>query len=196
MKLYKYLFEADEEEIPEEDSVKVDVSRKIRLARDSVDDQIDSFLVKFESESALDEDEQLEESFYNHDLKYLLNEQPVLDPEAEAAKKPQGSEETEIETAEKAGRMVIDIDSFTSKVARLIINSDRLLDLQSAIVNRTIDFLENYYDADHVERFKSILEQQYDIDSKVFDRTYEANPAEYDSPQGLGAYDGGSGGGG
>ena len=86
MRIYQLLFEAEKGEIPEKMDDDVRVGKKTKLARDSVDDQIDSLLVKYESESLREEDEEvsLEESFFKKNLKTLLFEQEeALDPAAD-----------------------------------------------------------------------------------------------------------------
>jgi hypothetical protein len=188
MRIYQLLFEAEEEDIPEKNSLSVKATKKLRLSKDSLDDQIDSFLIKFETESVLDEEEQLSESFLNKNLKYLIYEKDDIT----------GSEDKNIEDSEldDMPMMNLNIDSFASKVARLIFNSHNLLDLETAIVNRAIDFLNTYYNEDYAERFIEILDNQFSIEVKSNFRGYDSMPAEHDAPQGLGAYDGGSGGGG
>ena len=199
-KLYNLIFEADVGEIPEISDEDVKAGEKTKLARDSLDDQIDSLLIKYEKECAWETDEDTKVS------KEDLNESPsnmynfifevergeVLDPAAIEAGATAGSEmQTEEEPAEES-EMKIDIDLFSKKVGRLVKNYDKLLKGPTAIVNRAISFLRKNYNEDHVERFKAILEKQLDIIADPDIIEYQ----DEDIPQGLGAYDGGSGGGG
>ena len=85
----------------------------------------------------------------------------------------------------------LDIDQFGSKVARLVMNYQQLLKVETAIVNRAVEFIQKNYDDEHVERLYAILEEQYDIQIDP-DFAEEEDRAR---PLGLGAYDGGSGGG-
>ena len=199
-KLYNLIFEADVGEIPEISDEDVKAGEKTKLARDSLDDQIDSLLIKYEKECAWETDEDTKVS------KEDLNESPsnmynfifevergeVLDPAAIEAGATAGSEmQTEDEPGEES-EMKIDIDLFSKKVGRLVKNYDKLLKGPTAIVNRAISFLRKNYNEDHVERFKAILEKQLDIIADPDIIEYQ----DEDIPQGLGAYDGGSGGGG
>ena len=194
MNIYNLIFEAEKGEIPEKMDDDVRVGKKTKLARDSVDDQIDSLLVKYESESLREEDEEtsLNESFFKKNLKALLYEQEAaLDPAADK-EATTGSEIIDEEEPAEEETPNLDIDQFGSKVARLVMNYQQLLKVETAIVNRAVEFIEKNYDEEHVERLYAILEEQYDIeiDEDFVDEDDRA------IPQGLGAYDGGSGAGG
>ena len=86
-KIYNLLFE-QEESAPQPSNIKDppegNVSYKgnpgARKSKDSVDDQIDSILIKYESESMRekDEDASMNESFHKMNLKYLLMQQVLL----------------------------------------------------------------------------------------------------------------------
>ena len=192
MNMYHYLMEAEKGNIPEIQDDDVKVGKKSRLARDSVDDQIDSLLVKYESESIRDEVDALEESYYKKSLKaFLFEQEEALDPAADS-EATTGSEMIDEEEPAEEEKPNLDIDQFSSKVARLIMNYEQLLKVETAIVNRAGEFLENNYDEEHSERFYAILEEQYDIE---IDADF-AEEEERARPLGLGAYDGGSGGGG
>ena len=189
MNIYRYLLEAEKGSIPEIQDDDVRVGKKTRLARDSVDDQIDSLLIKYENES-IREEETLEESLAKSSLKFLLKEE-VVDPAADA-EATTGSEMQDEDEAGEEEQANLDIDVFSSKVARLIMNYDHLLKIEAVVLNRAVEFLKDNYDAEHAERFYAILEEQYDIEIDEDFIDDEGRPA----PQGLGAYDGGSGGGG
>jgi hypothetical protein len=191
MDIYKLLFEAEKGKFPEKEDDDIRVGKKSRLARDSADDQIDSLLIKYESESIREEDT-LEESLSRQSLKFLLKEQEgAIDPAADA-EATTGSEMQDEDEAGEEEQADLDIDVFSSKVARLIMNYDHLLKIESVILNRAVEFLKDNYDGEHAERFYAILEEQFDIEIDEDFIDDEGRPA----PQGLGAYDGGSGGGG
>jgi hypothetical protein len=193
MNLYRYLFEAEKGEIPEIQDDDVKVGKKTKLARDSVDDQIDSLLIKYESESVREDktdDDNLNESFYKQNLHALLIEQDeALDPASEE-EATTGSEMIDTENPAEESMPNIDIDQFTSKVARLVMNYQQLLKVETAIVNRSVEFISRNYDQEHVERLYAILEEQYDIE--IEEDFIEED--EKSIPLGLGAYDGGTGG--
>ena len=195
MNIYKLLFEAEKGQIPEKMDDDVKVGKKTKLARDSVDDQIDSLLVKYESESLReksDEESSLNESFFKKNLRtFLFEQEEALDPAADE-EATTGSEMIDEEEPANEETPDLDIDQFGSKVARLVMNYQQLLKVETAIVNRAVEFIDKHYDDDHVERLYAILEEQYDIEIEE-DFVDEDGTA---IPQGSGAYDGGSGAGG
>jgi len=196
-KIYNLIFEAEVGEIPEISDEDVKVGGKTKLAKDSLDDQIDSLLIKYEKECTLEDEEKVDKEDLNENPSKLYNlifevEDSALDPAAAEAGATTGSEmQTEDEEGEES-KISIDIDQFAKKVGRLVKNFKQLLKAETAIVNRAIEFLRTNYNEDHVERFKAILEKQLDIISDPDIIEYQDNPP----PQGLGAYDAGSGGGG
>ncbi len=147
---------------------------------DSVDDQIDSYILRFENESIKDSDEEMiMESLRLRTLRFLLEQEAGEDAEAPA---PESNEEPDAEDQEVAGptgsevpkedpqgvapKPPLDIDAFTKKVARLVMNYRDLLRIEPVIVNRAIAFLEkNYGDKgkDYVDRMVDILDSQYDF---------------------------------
>jgi hypothetical protein len=190
--LYKLLLEAEKGDIPEKSDDDVKVGKKTRLARDSVDDQIDSLLIKFESESLRgdSDDKALNESIHKLTLKWLLKEEEALDPAADK-EATTGSEMQDADVAAEEEKPNLDIDIFAAKVARLVMSYQQLLKVETAIVNRAAEFIKNEYDEEHSKRYYAILEEQFDIQ---IDQQFP----DYDSPakpQGLGAYDGGATGG-
>lgn len=180
-KLFNLIFE-NEEEIKDLEEEEVESGNRTRLSKESVDKQIDSILINFESESLIEsEDEEsndINESLSRKSLKYLLEQE-----EAEAL------DIADVEEGEEEKK--IDLDQFASKVARLTKNYETKLDIRTVIANRAKQMLQEAYDKDHVEKFKAILEEEYDITftSRDEDETV-------DIPQGLGAFAGGTGGGG
>ena len=199
MKLYDLIFEKKEEDIEPEKGEGIKVGKKTRLAKDSLDDQIDSLLIKYEMESIIDDEghaDFINETMYDRFMKGIIQEQEgeVLDPAAEKSKKPKGSERQEEDDEGEEKKPNIDIDVFTKKVARLIMNANSLLNVEQAILNRAEKFIKDNYDDDHTERCRTILEKQFDIEADLVFRDFEDNPTEHDAPQGFGAYAGGVGG--
>jgi hypothetical protein len=204
MNLYNLIFEKKEEDTEPEKGEGVKVGKKTRLAKDSLDDQIDSLLIKYEMESIIDDEghsDFINESMYDRFMKGLLKEQEdpkegeVLDPAAKAAGKTKGSERQEEDDEGEERTPNIDIDVFTKKVARLILNADNLLNVEQAILNRAEKFIRTNYNDEHIDRFKTILEKQFDIESDLIFRDFTDSPTEHDAPQGFGAFAGGTGGG-
>ena len=147
---------------------------------DSVDDQIDSYILRFENESIKDsDDEMIMESLRLRMLRFLLEQEEGEDAEAaapEAAAEPDAEEQevsdptgSEVPKEDPQGvapKPPLDIDAFTKKVARLVMNYRDLLRIEPVIVNRAIAFLEKNYGnkgKDYVDRMVDILDSQYDF---------------------------------
>jgi len=191
-KLYKILFEQDEDlgDAPE-GGVDADPEPKARKADDSVDDQIDSLILLYEKRAIRDEEDSLMESLNKASLKYLFEqeEEPVEDePVEEDPVEPTGSEESTAQAAETEPVPDIDIDKFTIKVARLIMNHRQLLDVETAIINRTKNFLNENYGDKFVVRYLDILDEQFGITAQEF----KMNDVE-DAPFAVGANPAGAG---
>lgn len=198
MKLYDLIFEKKEADIEPEKGEGIKVGKKTRLAKDSLDDQIDSLLIKYEMESVIDDEghaDFVNENMYSKFMKDLLVEQEgALDPAAKDAEKTKGSERQEEEDEGEEKMLNIDIDVFTKKVARLIMNAEKLLNVEQAILNRAKKFIRENYNEEHMDRFRTILEKQFDIEADLIFRGFEDDPTENDAPAGMGAYAGGTGG--
>lgn len=150
------------------------IAEATRLAKDSVDDQIDSIIIGFEEASKV-----VEESFWRH----LAEAEDPETPDAEAEKSPEslvvGSDKRNVEDPVDPNRPKIDIDEFTTKVARFIANFDSLLDVKTVIINRTKKFLdETYGDEELGFKFDELLKRDHDIQpSGVSDDVIQAPAA-------------------
>ena len=124
-----------EEEMPGQDLFGLEkMSKKTKQSLDSVDDQLDSYIIRFESESIKDssEDEIMMESLRFLNMRFLL-EAEGDDPEGEAeapASEPVGSDEPKEEPESVDPKPPLDIDAFTKKVARLVMNYKNLLRIE------------------------------------------------------------------
>ena len=188
------LIEQENEDLGDapEGGVRTSESPKARKADDSVDDQIDSLILMYESRAIRDEEDRLNESLKRSSLKYLFEQEEEAGEEAgeEEVSDPVGSEEVTAKPAAKDAVPDLDIDKFTIKVARLLMNYKQLLDVANAIINRAKNFLdENYGDA-FVTRYLDILDEQFGISPQEFETSYNE-----DVPLAVGAYAGGTGGG-
>ena len=192
-KLYKLLFEQQDEDLGEapEGGVSADVEPKARKSDDSVDDQIDSLILLYEKRAIRDEEDKLMESLSKTSLKYLFEQEEEAAAEeepAEAPAEPTGSEAATAPAAESEPVPDIDIDKFTIKVARLIMNHRQLLDVETAIINRTKNFLDENYGDKFVVRYLDILEEQFGITAQEFQMT-----TVEDAPFAIGANPAGAG---
>ena len=192
-KLFKLLFEQQDEDLGDapEGGIQANPEPKARKADDSVDDQIDSLILLYEKRAIRDEEDQLMESLNKTSLRYLFEQEEEAaeeEPAAEEPAEPVGSEEATAPAAESEPVPDLDIDKFTIKVARLIMNHRQLLDVETAIINRTKNFLDENYGDKFVVRYLDILDEQFGISAQEFETT-----AVEDSPYAIGANPAGAG---
>jgi len=174
-----------------------------RLEKDSADDQIDSFIIKFEKDSIKLEDDtdELSESLSRLSLRVLLEQDEEAEDDAAAEptddaadeddaaepQEPAGSEDTEEDVKpETPPKPPLDIDAFTKRVARLAMNYDTLLDIKTVIVNRAMNFLLENYDQVHSDEMRDILDTQFDFD-------LDGGKEDPAAPFAVGAFQGGTG---
>lgn len=186
------LIKEAEEESQEVSSLE-DSKNATRLSKDSVDDQIDSMIIKFESEAMSDPDlDALKESLSTFKMGSILLEQDAeadaaADADADADNEESPEEETpELEPPPESNVPPIDMDSFTKRVARLAMSHEVLLDVKTVVINRAIEFLSENYTQEQIEEFKEILDEQFDFN-------LEGTPEIPEAPIAVGA--GGPGGG-
>jgi hypothetical protein len=150
-------------------------SYKARQSLHSVDDQIDALILRYESLSIRSKDDStLMESLAYKNLKFLLeqDEEEEFEEEEEEFEEesPEGSE---VSTTKKPAASVklpnLDIDQFTLKCLRLILNYKTLLSIEGAVINRIKNFLDENYGDEYVTRFLDTLSSEHGIDLSEFD---------------------------
>ena len=197
-KIFDLLFEKEDKDIDSPEKavhVKSD-ELKARQSLYSVDNQIDALILRYET-SAIREDDNIsldESSLLYNSLKYLFEQEDPLaaiggdeEPEESAGEedsaedseeKISDSENTSVPTGnekikqDKPGKEQIpdlDIDQFTNKAVRLIVNYDKLLRIEEAIINRIKNFLDEHYGDEFVVRFIDTLRDEYGIEITEFD---------------------------
>jgi len=201
-KLYRLLFEQEEKTFndPPEGDVTFKKNTGSRVASDSVDDQIDSLILMYENKSIRDDDEKLFESLFSNSLKVLLEQEEELAEEEPAddtatSDTPSGSEQAgDVPAAEKDIVPDLDIDAFTRRIARLVMNHRNLLRIEDVIINRAKNFLdENYGDA-FVSKYMDDLEMKFGIEISEFPDLEDDDDAPYAigaNPAGAGMSGGG-----
>ena len=136
-----------------------------RLSRDSVDDQIDSFILKFESQSMSEneEDDMISEALSDMSLEtFLIEQEEQEEQEVDiASEKAEKEDETgdadsdsmdrssdmgDVEKVEDLPKPPININEFTKSIARLALNSEALLDIKRVIIMRAQNFLKENFD--------------------------------------------------
>jgi len=89
---------------------------------------------------------------------------------------------------EESDEEKLDIDLFTSKIANFVENYQKILDVQSHIVNSAMEHIsENYDDEETLNKFKEILFDVYDIKLDSMKEDAEAPLAGAAGPAGGGA---------
>ena len=187
-------------------------TKATRLSKKSADDQIDSYILKFENESiGTNTDEVVAESLKQLSLLPMLREQeegeeeedpPEEDVESpgEAAEEaepsdPEGSDTvTEDEPLAVIKKAPINLDVFAKKVARLAINYNAQLDIPTVIVNRAINFLKQNYDDAHARSLIETLNSEHDFNIGLGQASPGQRPAAlcaFGEPEGLPADGGG-----
>lgn len=149
----------EQEEI---EDFKIDqIEPKAHLSGDSVDDQIDSHILLFETRSVEKDEFEVakalqERSMYSFLVEQEENEQTVDKPQDSSALASD-------EPVEELLKPALDVDIFTKNIARLILNYDSLLRIPQVIINRAKNYLSEEYDESHVDRFINILNEQFDV---------------------------------
>tara|TARA_A100001011_G_scaffold397051_1_gene496848 strand:- start:1673 stop:2347 length:675 start_codon:yes stop_codon:yes gene_type:complete len=194
-KIFDLLFEEDGKS--EQLSVQTD-DVKARSTSASVDNQIDSLILKYESSAIRDEVAKVGEklslaeySIVKNSLRYLFEqdegEEDLGDEdlggedlgdeggdaeggEKGAAPDPVGSESMQVDKPGEELTPDLDIDAFTLKTIRLIENYNHLLNMKSTIINRVRNFLDDKYGEKFASRYIEILEKQFGIKTSKFDQ--------------------------
>ena len=183
--ILKMLMEAEEKS---PDMIVKNEKESPRLAKDSADDQIDSYLISFEEraiKASDDDDDVLFESLKNNSLKFLFEQEeevPEEEGDAEPSDSPAGevaedeveppgdSRDIDVEDSEKPKMPSMDVDKFAKSVVRLAKNANKLLDLEEVIINRAKNYLEKEYNDAYVAKFKETLEEQFGYSLEEFER--------------------------
>jgi hypothetical protein len=179
---------------------------KSRKSKHSLDEQIDSLILRYEAKSIREEEDSLMESLSMMSLGYLLREQEEAaaeDPAAADAAVPAdtGMDMTATDTSSPTGSEApaadkpgdqevpdLNIDAFANRMVRLLNNAERLLDFKTVIVNRAKNFLDENYGDQHVSRFINILDEEFGIEAEEFEED-----TKHDDKFAVGAKTGGAG---
>mgnify|MGYP003651150887 FL=1 len=199
-KIYNLIFEQGSIDTTESSVNVTDSNLKARKALDSLDDQIDALILRYEASSIRDTGD-INESLKNKSLKYLLEqeepddsaEEPPGEPDTQAPKAapdPVGSEEMTVSEPGEALIPDLDIDAFAARSVRLISNYRSLLRVEEAIINRVKHFLDENYGDKFVQRYTEILEKQYGLTVSEFADERKIKDDNF----AVGAFAGGTGG--
>lgn len=182
--LFEQAANAESDQTPEgEVNIQGDRTVKARKSNESVDDQIDALILMYESKSIIDDAGDINESFMRNSLKTFLFEQEESDagagadagesaesPGMTSSDEPSGSENVSVEGgAEKDMVPDLDVDMFTKRIARLIMNYRNLLRIEDVILNRGKNYLDENYGNAFVEKYLDSLESQFGIKVSEFE---------------------------
>lgn len=197
--------QAAQADTPEDPVALTTQNQLSRPARDSVDDQIDALLLKYEKSSVRDKKPiSLEESLNKLDLKFLIEQEeepdadPAPTPDADAdagsdeeAQDPSGSEDMTVSEPEEEVLVPdLDIDDFTHRVIRLVSNYENLLRVEEAVINRAKNFLDENYGDVFVNTFLQNLRDKFGLETDEFSSSKEE---EVEDTYAVGAFAGGTG---
>lgn len=176
----------------------------IRLSRDSIDDQVDSILLRFESDCIVDEMGPKEQGVgaegvlrRSHRLTELRGDEDDDKDEPDTDEDKGGPADATQGAKDDLAKMMvgdqddakpdvesdplkpkIDLHKFAGKVSRLATNYDALLDMHIALGNRAKNYLEQNYSREVAEEFVEIMEREFDIELET-DETGEPRETPY-----------------
>lgn len=190
---------------------------KARPAADSIDDQVDALILRYESAS-IRKEASLNESLKNLNMRFLFEqeeEEPPAEeppPEEPPAEEPpaddlagggeeESDDEEEQDPAKSADMTVsepagdqktpdLDIDKFSTRVVRLVNNYNNLLNIEESIINRAKNFLDENYGEVFVSEFLNNLSAKHGLETQEFTNI----PDVSDDNFAVGAFAGGTGG--
>ncbi len=168
-----------------------------KLSKDSVDDQIDSILLKYESDCIVgmgessfqeslireaEDDENPDEEEKAPSQKIELGSPTPEEKEVAAQVADKDKQEPDVESDPLTPK--IDLKMFCGKVSRLATNYDALLAMPVAIANRARNYLKQNYSQALADEFAEIMERDFDIELKYDD---SSEPREKPMAVGAGA---------
>jgi hypothetical protein len=136
---------------------------------DSLDAQVDKYLLSYEKESKSSKNE-------GKDFRMLVKRFLKEAEEDEESKDKEGKEGEE----KKLTSDDIDIENFSRSVMRFIDNYDALLDVRNTVLRRAVNFLIEGYESDVSQAFKESIMDEYGI--QIGKTKSDVEDDEYQSP--------------
>jgi len=133
---------------------------------DSLDDQVDKYLLSYEKESKSSKNE-------GKDFRMLVK-RFLKEAEEDEDEEDKEGEEKKLTSDD------IDIDNFSKSVMRFIDNYDALLDVRNTVLRRAVNFLIKGYEPDVSQTFKSNIMDEYGI--QIGKTKSDIENDEYQSP--------------
>lgn len=147
-------------------------------SEDSVDAQIDRFLISYEKDSKKQKRESF--NFRNSILNFLTE-----------AEEGEGDKDAE-ETKNKLNLDEINIENFVNDVMRLVANYDSLLEIRDTILKRALNYLSKNYEKDAIVAFEDELMDAHGV--KIGKSRKDIEDEEFKAPKAGAAGPGGGGG--
>lgn len=219
--IYKFLFEENQEskDAPEKRVNLLSKGFKSGRSKDSVDDQIDGLILRYEKLS-IRKEKDLMEILKDKSLQFLFEQEEAEEPAEEPAEdtaeesgaeegdtaaaedseaddntEPVGNEKGSTDIAKSESIPDLNIDEFTTRAVRLVTNHANLLNIEEVIINRIKNFLDEHYGDAYVSEFLAILSKNYGIETSPYKDNYESYPDEDfaigANPAGAGSVGGG-----
>jgi hypothetical protein len=140
-----------------------------RLSTISVDDQIDSILINFESESTA-----IQEKKYSliSSLQFLFeqdtdeqdtDDKTTDDKTTDDKIDTEGSKDVDVSEPVEPAKPPLNLNEFAMNVARLVENHENLLDVRTVIIIRAINYIKENYDEAASNNLRDLLESQHNV---------------------------------
>lgn len=148
------------------------------LSSDSLDSQIDNYLIKFENQMTSSSDGTQMESKFS--LKRYLFE---ADKDEEETPSEEESDETSASDDEKSDDTIapattknLNVRGFAKHVARMVENYDNLFDIRGTMLRRALNFVKSGYGDSQADQLEDTLERDFKVSLEKKDIEYDAIP--------------------
>ncbi len=132
---------------------------------DSLDNQIDSYLIDFESQALQNtEDNGISESLTNFFMFEEEEEEAPADGEEKDLTDDNATINKEPVPIHDTPDSVLNVDQFAKGVARLIKNYENLVDIPKTVYTRGYNFLKNNYGPEVAAEFQDVIANQHGIE--------------------------------
>ena len=145
------------------------LNESTEFVTDSIDDQVDSILLKYESDCILDFEIDEARLFEAPGDNPQEDDVPADNSDAADLTGDKDDEQPDVERDPLQPR--IDLRKFAGKVSRLASNYDSLLNMPIAIVSRAKNYLEQNYNQAVADEFAEIMEREFDVSLEPSDTT-------------------------
>lgn len=152
--------------------------KKVEL-EDSLDTQVDKFLISYEKDSKVVKKESFD---FKHSMRSMLLE-------VEEDEKEKSNDE---EPAGKLPAEDLDMEAFVNNVMRLVENYDSLLEVRDTILKRALNFIAKNYKKDAQATFEDTMLDLYGV--KIGSSKQDIDDEYFPSPKAGAAGPGGGGG--